>query len=218
MNNKIDKVVKRVTQIGDIVIEHQTNLQMFDKHSGKYSRIIKSNRNPASKAGVNGLSTLYIGNSYDRIIIKSNKDAIKTEQNWVPPPNLSIGYGDFNNFKMFMDEIKSWFELDEYRNNLFNYSSDGKPIQINSKYKDVECSFKSHSSFINDVCMARPFIIASAFGVDRYPGVELRGKSGVIGHCTYSEFYELRIILLDLLKNLYQNSLNLSILGGIYSE
>ncbi len=218
MDNKIDKVIKRITQIGDMVIEHQTNVQIFDKRVGKFNPVIKVNKNSTSKAGVNGLSSVYIGNSYDKIVLKSNKDAIKTDENWVPPPAIIIGYGDFNNFKIFLDEIKSWFEIEEYRNNLFNYSTDGVPIQINSKYKDLGCRFKSHSYFINDVCAARPFIVTTTFGTDRYPGVEFRGKTGIIGCCTYSEFYELRFLLLDLLKNLYQNSLNLSILGGLYSE
>ena len=51
--------------------------------------------------------------------------------------------------------------------------------------------------------------------VERYPGILIRGESGIIGTCTYIELFELRIILLDLLKNLYSNSLNLLLLGSL---
>lgn len=218
MNNNIDKVSKIVCKIGDMIIKHTANRKLYNKKLGKYEGIIRKVRNGSTKAGVNGLSSIYIGNSFDKVIVEASSPIMQSKDVYLPPPSISIGYGDFTNLKIVLDEVKTWFELEEYRNNLFIYSKDGKPISINSKYNNLNIQFKSHGYLNNSKMQIEPYVISNNINIESYPGILIRGQTGIIGRCSVTEFYELRMILLELVKNLYQNSLLLSILGGMCEE
>lgn len=214
MVNDVDKITKMVCRIGDMVIKHTSNLKLYNKTNNKYENVIRKIKNNATKAGVNGLSSIYINNSYDHIYLESINPSVKTGNTYVPPPSVSFGYGDLTNLKTTLDFAKVWFEADEYRDDLFIYSKSNKPINVNSKYIDLNVVFKSHG-YLNSSMRIEPYVISNNIGVDSYPGVRIRGSTGIIGHCSVDEFYELRTILLELIKNLYQNSLLLNILGGM---
>ena len=215
MNKEIEKVSKYICKIGDMIIEHVSMKYTFDKKTAKDNSSFRIRTNKTTRAGSNGLSSIYIGNTFDKIILRSTKDMVKNENVWVPPPSIQFGYGDFNNLKIALDSVKEWFTDDKFRNELFLYSTDSKPISVSSKYADLNVKFKSHSG-IRDSCMQiEPHVVSSFMDVERYPGILIRGESGIIGTCTYIELFELRIILLDLLKNLYSNSLNLLLLGSL---
>lgn len=219
MNNDIDKVVKTVCKIGDMEIKHVTNRKIFNKKDGKYESQIRKMKMNYTRAGVNGLSTIYIEDFYDKIILQSLNPVVATKDSYIPPPSVSFGYGDFTNLKICFDFVKEWFEKDEYRNSLFQYSKDGRPISVSSKYNNLNVKFKSHGGFVNNSIMQiEPSVITSSIIRDSYPGILIRGKGGIVGRCSVTEFYELRDIILNLIHNLYQNSLLLNILGGMCEE
>lgn len=215
MNKEIDKVTKYVCKIGDMIVEHISIKQTFDKKTNKYNSSFKIRTNKSTRAGSNGLSSIYIGNTFDRIILRSTKDMVNTDNSWVPPPSIQFGYGDFNNLKMALDSVKEWFVEDKFRNDLFQYSTDSKPISVSSKYADLNVKFRSHSVLKESCMQIEPHVVSTFMDLERYPGVLIRGATGIIGSCTYIEFFDLRMILLDLLKNLYSNSINLLVLGSL---
>lgn len=218
MSVKIDKVSKTICRIGDMLIRHVANMRLYDKKSGKFDNTTKVNHNSSTKAGVNGLSSVYLNATFDKIILEASSPIMQTKDTYLPPPSISMSYGDFTNLRLTLDAVKVWFEKDEYRNDLFIYSKDGKPITVNSKYGNLNVQFKSHGYINNSSMQIEPYVVSNNINIESYPGILIRGQTGIIGRCSVTEFYELRMILLELLKNLYQNSLMLSIIGGTHEN
>lgn len=213
MEQKIDRITKLICRISDMNIKHITNEAIFNSHSGKVENSVKKIKTQ-SKTGVNGYTSIYIGNTFDKISLENINPQVKTNNVYVPPCSVNFGYGDYTNLKIALDAVNEWFKNDDFRNDMYIYSNKGKPISVNSKYKDLYVNFRSHGSNLNNGIMTiYPTVISFNIGVDSYPGIEIRGQTGIIGHCSVTEFYELRMILLDSIKNLYQNSLMLMLLG-----
>lgn len=216
MKEDYDKVVKTICKIGDMNIKHIVNKNIWDKSTGKYSKTFVLHKNNSSRAGINNLHSIYIENTFDKIILESSENVKSDSKTFIPRPMISFGYGDFTNLKITFDEVFRWFKDERFRNNLFQYTKDGKPYGISSNYKTLNVKFRSHGGFINNSTMQiEPAVVSANMNVETYPGVLIRGATGVIGRCSLTELAELKDILLDLVRNLYQNSLLLSIVGGM---
>lgn len=217
MKNDFDKIVRTVCKVGDMEIKHITSHKTFNKTTGKYEDVLKSIKNNSSKAGINGLSSVYMGSTFDKIILESAKEMEKTKDGkYIPKNSVSFGYGDYTNLKIALDYVSKWFTEEKYRNGLFQYTKDGKPYGLSTRYKNMNIKFKSRGGYLNNnTLQMEPAVISTFMNTDTYPGVLLRGSTGIIGRCSVTEFYILKDILLDLIRNLYQNSLMLTILGEI---
>lgn len=217
MKEDYEKVVKTICRIGDMNIKHIVNKHLWDKSVGKYTPTFITHKNNSSRAGVNNLHSIFIENTFDKIILESAENVKNNDsKTYIPRPMISFGYGDFTNLKITFDEVFRWFKDDNFRNNLFQYTKDGKPYGISSNYKTLNVKFRAHGGFVNNSTMQiEPAVVSANMNVETYPGVLIRGATGIIGRCSLTELTELKDILLDLVRNLYQNSLLLSLVGGM---
>lgn len=206
VSNKLyyGKICKNITTFGNILIKHTVKINSYNKNNGSLSKY-KSTYAPKNMSAVY-LRDFYFKESADCIILENN--IFNTNTKGKRRPFISLSYNDVTDVIRILDNANNWFIDPKICNDMYKYDLYNNPIDINENKKLVSIT-KLYSS--NDDFMSiQPTIIVdmNEAGIS-YPGIVIKGKLGIIGTCTLSEFQNMRILLKYLLLNLYSVSLNL---------
>lgn len=203
--NKVDTVTKTVTRFGDIVIKHRAAVRSnFQNSKEAVFFYTSSSSGPNKQSGA-------IKQTYDSVILESG--IISGMNNNNNSSNKKAGamikYEDVYAVCRALDDASRWFSDDRFKDSLFVYSDTSKlPYKIAERYRDLNITI-SLSINPNAFLSIHPGIISDPMNNISYPGVYFRCEKGLIGGCTVTEFFSLKICVKNLLMNLYSISMEL---------
>lgn len=202
MYNKIDTVTKTINKFGDINVKHRAAVRTVFQNS-KESIFFYQNKTTPNK------TSAAIKQTYDGIILESAIGSMVNGSNQAKKPGVLFKYDDVYSVCTAFDNVYKWFNDERFKDSLFVYSEVSKlPYKIAERFKDLNVVVNlsvSPNSFLS----IHPGIISDAINNISYPGVYFRSDSGLIGGCTMTEFFNLRICVKNLLINLYSISMEL---------
>ena len=199
--DRIGRINKVICTIGEITIKHSVGVKR-----GNLREDVDKTYVNKYMTGKTLFPSYYINHTSDGIILERMKENKKEGVMC----NVYLSYVDIAPVIRCLNEAKYWFEDEEIRNNLYVYSEDDKPYKVSEKYQylNAQCTLTT-GRFKGGFLSIQPAVVSEAVNNVLYPGVVFKCQQGVIGVCTVDEFLSLRIILISLLNNLYQESLNL---------
>lgn len=203
------KISKRITSIGNITIKHYVKLNTFDRsgHKQTYANMYNGMNSP----------TCYLSNTSDAIILESyiSESERKDKQRSI---SVYLSYNDAIGIDTMFNEGYRWFNSD-IKNDLFEYTKDGKPYKVNEKYRQLNYTINLKNTLLKGAFLCiQPAIITDMINTVTYPGVIFKCINGVLGTCTVEEFMNMRLVMRSLMNNLYQNSLLLINNTMLYNE
>lgn len=200
--DKINTITRIISKFGDINVKHRINLKSKFINSDSSVFIFNDIRDKDKISGS-------LKATYDSIVLESNITPTINTGGYSKKPSAMISYGDVVNTERLFNEVSKWFTDDNYKNHLFLYKdNDSKPYKISDQFRELSCVINL-SIGLDSFLSIQPGIISDMLNNVAYPGVYFRSNLGLIGSCTMTEFFDMKICLFNLLNNLYSISLNL---------
>lgn len=210
MVKKVNRISKTVATFNNISVKHL---------------VYKTETNPKTNKLVD-LSSEYIqehlqhsdGSSIIINIYTKTREGISLEStehklNDIPISSY-ITYTNVYEMLELLDECSKWLKGDEYKN-IFKYTSNGLPFGLSERFSGLSYTIYMKGSN-NRYIIAIPAVIHD--NESTYTGIRLKNEKGIIGDLTNSEFFNMKTCIENLCKNLYTNSMLLSISETINGE
>ena len=202
----IDSLYKTIGSFGGITVRHR--VAMFQKNTdGKNVPYIKSYGSSKSKGGMAGYMSYFFRKTNNAIILESN-DYENSKETQKLKNSVYLTQEDSSEVERILDESEFWFKDKELKNNLFVYENDN-PYKVSDKYYSLNTilypTFGIRGSFLS----IQPAVVNDFKTRIGYPGVVLKGITGLIGCCTVQEFLSMSIVVRQNIRNLHSISMEL---------
>lgn len=206
--SSVDRINKVISKFGSITVKHSVKVSNIEKNTNRPLPVGYTYVSKLSAGGLAGLKSISMRDTKDAIIFESTNRSLNNNDKRAQV-SVYCSYEDVYSIKELFDTVSAWFIKDEYKNDLFKYDSHNMPFGITQKYETLNATCNIKSGFILDqmICIQPTVVFDQTLNKINYPGIVMKCKNGIIGYCTVMEFFNMKIAALNLLYNLYQNSL-----------
>lgn len=203
MRRKYYRITKTVATFNNISVRHIVYRMRQDPNSrNKYIDLDNSSEIQYITDQNGGRVYNMYTKSKEGLVLESTDNRINEK-----PITSYFTYNNISELLEILNICEKWLIDEEYRD-LFKYTSEGYPMGLTEKSRDVSHTVYLSGS-VNKFIIAIPTIVHDN-GVT-YTGVRLKNEIGIIGDLANSEFINMKICLESLAKNLYLSSLSLII-------
>ena len=204
--NDVNSINKTITTIGDITISHK--VVVFRKQ-----KMVTTSYPYMNEYKINNSESYYLRETKDYIVLTEGFGKFDSEERIErlkthKKNSVLMTYSDISNIITLLNNASKWFTEDEYRNNLFKYDETGVPYAVSDKYENL-CTLTNIVTGQDNFISIQPVVVGNALNSVGFPGVVIKCQTGVIGSCSMTEFMTLKRLLINLLDNLYSNSIAL---------
>lgn len=203
----IDSIYKDVGTFGSIHLKHRVVLYTKGQDSKPkpyVSRYVSSR----SKGGSVGFESYYYRKTNNALILESwDFDGERNTSNKLKN-SVYFTQDDTANAIGFFNEALSWFKDSEIKNNLFEYQGN-YPYKVADNYSRLHAMMYPTHGIKGAFISIQPAVVTDFKTKLGYPGVVIKGITGVIGCCTVKEFETLHSVFITNLKILHSLSVEL---------
>lgn len=201
----IDSIYKNIGSFGGINIKHRVS--MFQKDTdGKNKEYKRNYGSSKSKGGMAGYMSYFFRKTTNAIILESNDFDSKETQKL--KNSVYLTQDDICEVERILDESEFWFKDKELKNNLFVYENNN-PYKVSDKYYSLNTIMYLTYGLRGSFLSIQPAVVNDFKTRIGYPGVVMKGITGVIGCCTVKEFLSMSIVIKQNLRNLHSISMEL---------
>jgi len=194
----IDSIYKSIAQYGSILVKHRVHVFKSNKENKESNYGVRFT-STKSKGGSIGIPSVSFRGTDDCLILEN----IPKENTVKVKPAVYLTYNDVADVKRIFREATSWFK--DYKNDLFNYEN-SIPYSVSSKYQSLNTIMYPKIGVKGTFLAIQPAVIVDPLHGIGYPGIIMKGLSGIIGVCTYTEFLSMQTLVINSLEHLYEIS------------
>lgn len=197
----LDSVYKDIGTFGSVGLKHRVVL--FSKGTDGNNRpYVNQYKSTKSKGGSAGLMSYYFRRTTNALILESTEPVSKVKN------SIYFTQEDTMDSIRFLDEALNWFKDPEIKNNLFEYEGNN-PYKVSDKYNKLHSMMCPTHGLRGAFVSIQPAVINDFRTRLGYPGVVIKGVTGVVGCCTVKEFENLVHIFKRSMLDLHSISMEL---------